>query len=384
MRRINDTTKNINPLEIDNQNLMGDHLKATPKNHSNPKILEILGNVTALRSLTIDALRIIARHHGFSERWRDEVHWPIVQSLMSGDRTHRVQLKCGLQFDITAASVIEKNVLISPERHPDHIWEPYTTKLLVLLARGKRTIVVGGAYIGDQVLPIAREIRIQGGIVYAFEPMERSCRMLKHNCELNAIENVVAERVALWDRAGENLTLSGTPALAKAIEPDSEGTASDMECGCETTTIDGYLQAHGCQGADLIMLDLEGGELRALQGATHELSRAASEAPNVVFEIHANYVDWSQGVDKTDIVRYLEGFGYTVYGVRDYHNCYPVPVIPPEIIPAAIINTDGPPHGFNMLATKRPEDLMRLGAKVILKGGPRERSPKLLLRELHA
>jgi FkbM family methyltransferase len=303
---------------------------------------------------------------------------------MRGDRTYRVRLKSGLRFEITAASVIEKNVLISPERRPDHLWEPYTTRLLVRLADTKRTVVVGGAYIGDQALPIARQIAHNGGTVYAFEPMERTFRMLKRNCVLNDIQNVVAERAALWDRSGDVLELTGPPALARTVLLADSLVEDGTSESCATTTIDRYMEAHGAMGVDLIMLDLEGGELKALQGALRELSRPADKAPDVVFEIHAHYVDWSRGVDKTDIVLYLESLGYTVFGIRDYHHCYPVPDVPTELIPVAMINTDGPPHGFNMLATKRPEGLERLGIRFVREGGPRDLSPKLLLRELHA
>jgi len=302
---------------------------------------------------------------------------------MHGDRTYRVRLKSGLLFDITAASVIEKNVLITPERHPDHIWEPYTTRLLVRLADQKRTVVVGGAYIGDQALPIARQISRSGGTVYAFEPMERSFRMLKRNCALNSIRNVVAERAALWDRSGDVLELTGPPALARAVVAGDSPVEHGTPESCATTTLDEYMAAHGSPGVDLIMLDLEGGEMKALQGGQGELSRPPDKAPDVVFEIHAHYVDWSRGVDKTDIVLYLEGLGYTVFGIRDYHHCYPVPDARTELIPVALINTDGPPHGFNMLATKRPEGLERLDVRFVREGGPRDLSPKLLLRELH-
>jgi FkbM family methyltransferase len=347
-------------------------------------VLRFVGGIRAVRVALIEALRVVARMRGFSEEWRERIHWPIVQSVMAGDRTYRVRLKSGLLFDITAASVIEKNVLISPERHPDHIWEPYTTRLLVRLAENKRTVVVGGAYIGDQALPIARQIAHNGGTVYGFEPMERSYRMLKHNCALNAIQNVVAERAALWDRSGEVLELRGPPALARTIQSKDSLVEHGTPESCATTTIDEYMAAHGVTDVDLIMLDLEGGELRALQGASRQLSRPPDKASDVVFEIHRHYVDWSRGVNKTDIVLHLESLGYTVFGVRDYHHCYPVPDVPTELIPVAVINTDGPPHGFNMLATKRPEDLERLSMRLVREGGSRALSPKLLLRELHA
>lgn len=347
------------------------------------RIFQVMGAVPFFRSLAIEGLRSVARRRPFSERWREEVHWPLVQSLMTPDRTYRIRLRSGLYFEITAASVIEKNVLISPEHCPDHLWEPYTTRLLLQLAEGKQTVLIGGAYIGDQALPIAQKIAPCGGRVYAFEPMEEPLARLRRNCLLNAITNLVAEPLALWDTGGETLELSGSPALARTVASGSCLSSGEHSQFCRTTTIDEYLEAQGRPHADLIMLDLEGGELRALQGAEQELRRPPDSAPCIVFEIHAQYADWSRGVEKTEIVEYLQGHGYTVYGIRDYHHCYPVPDTPTELIPAALINTDGPPHGFNMLAIRKPDDLERHFVRIVRGGSPRQMSPKLLLREMN-
>lgn len=62
-------------------------------------------------------------------------------------------------------------LLLSREAAPDHVWEPQTTKLLAALAARPGDILVGGAYIGDQVVPIARVAASRDGRVHAFEPM---------------------------------------------------------------------------------------------------------------------------------------------------------------------------------------------------------------------
>ena len=72
----------------------------------------------------------------------------------------------------------------------------------------------------------------------------------------------------------------------------------------------------------LIAVDVEGGELAALKGAQHRLSQPPGRSPQLVFEVHRAYVDWSDGLANTEIVRYLESFGYTVFAIRDFQSNY--------------------------------------------------------------
>jgi hypothetical protein len=121
----------------------------------------------------------------------------------------------------------------------------------------------------------------------------------------------------------------------------------------DTVTLDGYAQSRNIIGnVGLLMLDVEGGEFRALQGARQLLSLPKDQSPNVVFEVHRHYVDWSNGLENTDIIRYLSEFGYTTYAIRDFHSNYPMHNKPIELIPAPVVYLEGPPHGFNMLAVK--------------------------------
>ena len=122
-----------------------------------------------------------------------------------------------------------------------------------------------------------------------------------------------------------------------------------------TTTLDDYGREHQIDHFDLLMLDVEGAELAALEGADVSLSQPADVAPRIVFEIHSRYSDWSRGLENTDIIRFLRSFGYHVFAVRDYHGNRPMGDAPIEIISPEQTVIDGPPHGFNMLAVKRIE-----------------------------
>jgi hypothetical protein len=105
---------------------------------------------------------------------------------------------------------------------------------------------------------------------------------------------------------------------------------------------------------ELIVLDLEGAEHTVLRGARRRLELPPGRAPQLVFEVHRSYVDWSDGLEQTDLLRYLAELGYITYAVRDFQSNRDLRDRPIELVPPATAYLEGPPHGFNMLATKDP------------------------------
>jgi FkbM family methyltransferase len=257
---------------------------------------------------------------------------------------------------------------MAADAEPDHVWEPQTTKLLLRLARGARHVLVGGAYFGDQAVLIARQIRDHGGVCHAFEPNPESSRMLARNAELNGLTNLRVHRVGLWDEDDVRLRLVGDDALAS-----SEPAAGPDPGAFPTVTVDTYLTREGVDHAGLLMVDVEGAELRVLRGARRQLALPAGLAPHLVFEVHRSYTDWSRGLQNTDVVRMLASFGYHVYAVRDFHANRDMRGRPIELIPPDRTYLEGPPHGFNMVAVKDPA-LLREGPFRFCEGV----SPKLL------
>jgi FkbM family methyltransferase len=332
--------------------------------------LAAAGKNEQLRGIMLDALREGELHADNPAVFREHVRWPLILSLLRDVSVHKVVLEDGSIFEVAPDSRIEKALLLSTVAHPDHVWEPQTTKLLTALAIEAMNVIVGGAYIGDQVVLIARAItRLKRpGIIHAFEPMKYAFDRLVHHLRINDIDNVIANRVGLWRESDVNLRLDGHLALASstpAERPGSDTTAS--------VSIDDYVRSGQLKSVELIVLDNEGGEENALHGGQETIAR---NSPNIVFEIHRNFVDWSDGLEKTSIVTFLTSQGYDVFAIRDFHNNYPMANCAIEIIPASKVYLDGPPHGFNVLATKDPNLIHRLGLKIVANV-----SPKLLLEK---
>ena len=316
----------------------------------------------SVRRELFDVLRRAEIQSDEPAKFRELVRWPLIVALLRDTGRHQVALANGLIFEVGPDSRIEKALLLSTVVHPDHVWEPQTTRLLVALAGGAKHAVVGGAYIGDQVLPIAREMG-PNGIVHAFEPMGDAFARLVRNLAINQVGNVEANQLGLWDESEVQLELSGDLALASSAKASAQGNGSGE--AVQSTTVMRYLAARGIDSIDLIMLDTEGGEERALRGAESLLGQPVGTAPNVVFEIHRDYVDWSSGLEKTPVVELLVGHGYEVFAVRDIHGNHPMGDQPVEVVPVATTYLEGPSHGFNMLAIKDPQLIGRLGLEVV-------------------
>ena len=298
--------------------------------------LHRLGGDATTRARIIAALQQFERlpHNRFTTV-RDDVTGPVVDALHATVPVVRKELSNGLVFEFPYRSKIARDFVMSRPEKPDHVWEPQTTRLLLHLARMVTDAIVGGAYFGDQAIPMGHVMR-ERGTCHAFEADSEQAAMIQRNASLNALDNVRVNPVGLWSRPA-TLRPVGHDALAGAIESDT---------GAAATTIDAYAEAHGLH-TGLIMLDLEGGELHALRGASEQLAR---HSPYIVFEVHRAYLDWSHGLEATEIVRFLAALGYTIHAIRDFQSNYDLAGRPVELVPIETAYLEGPPHGFNLFA----------------------------------
>lgn len=330
--------------------------------------LALAGEVDALREKLIAVCRDIdARVRREDVSTREQCSGPLLDAVMRG-RTFRKRLASGVVIEMPYGNKISREFLLSPEPEPDHVWEPQTTRLLLHLAAGAKHVVIGGAYVGDQAALLASQMQSWGGVCHAFEPEEASFHYLKRNAEINRLTNLHCEQAGLWN-VDTRISLTGSDSLASPTEVDGNNAGSIV-----ARSLDSYAAEKGVTEVGLIMLDTEGGEFAALRGAESFLTQPVGKAPHLVFEVHRHHVDWSAGLDATDIVRYVKERGYEVFAVRDYHSNHPMHGEPVELIPCDSVYLEGPPHGFNMLGIKDLGMLETPFFKIV-----RSVSPKLLL-----
>lgn len=152
------------------------------------------------------------------------------------------------------------------------------------------------------------------GRVWAFEPSRQSYDRLVRNLQLNNSTCVQPIRIALADAPDKLSRLTSDVGYGDAYRYLLPTTEHDAEIpGGEevrATTLDACAAEYGIRDVDLIKIDVEGGEYRALLGARKTLS----ENPNVrvVFESEA---DWCEraGCRQQDAFDLLRGAGFQLY-----------------------------------------------------------------------
>lgn len=159
----------------------------------------------------------------------------------------------------------------------DGVYEEHLMRLFPRVVSPGAVVVDAGAHIGVHTVLLAH--LASSGRVYAFEPAAQSHRFLVDNVERNGLTNVVATHVALGDSPGTT-TLSFDPrwpAGAFVAEHFSEHETESVE----RVRLDDWLEEHGVERVDVIKLDVEGSELRVLDGAQRTLERTR---PRLVVE----------------------------------------------------------------------------------------------------
>lgn len=174
-----------------------------------------------------------------------------------------------------------------------------------------------GAHIGIHALVAARELqRLGSGQVFAFEPTVDSGNRLAAAAERNGIGNLTLVPAAVGERAGRiNLRASGqfgadVPGMRSAFGPGR------VLGSVPVVSLDQWVRDVGLTRADLIKLDIEGGELAALIGMRETLARLR---PRLIF-VEVNEVTLPRaGVTKKQLYGELARSGYApAQTVRDH------------------------------------------------------------------
>lgn len=298
---------------------------------------------------------------------REELSGPVIDLLVEVNSLHSRAVSNGLKFNYRYSSRIAREFLMAQPKIPDHVWEPQTTRSVVSLSQGAANVIIGGAYFGDHALFVAKALA-PGGHCHCFELSPENLAVLKRNLDENGITNVVVNAEALWSTDSVRIELGGD---------DSHATPKVGEGGDSVTypsrSINSYVRSKSLKQVDVIMLDIEGGEFEALQGASETLGAPAAKAPALICEIHAAYTDWSRGLRHTPLCALMIEKGYEVFAIRDYQGNEAMAGRKVELVDIDSAVISGPPHGFNLLAVK---DRKRLDPAVfnIVHGV----SPKLL------
>lgn len=330
------------------------------------KVKESLQNNPQLKDLFIQSLIDFENKAGHPQtNVRDIVSGPLADDLFMGEKFSK-ELDSGIRMNFVYNSKIAREFLLSQPAVPNHVWEPQTTKLLLHFSKGSKNVIIAGAYFGDQAIPVAVNMK-DTGICHTFEPNKNNSDLIKENADLNGLTNVLINNLALWNKSGEKLVFEGEDALASTITANE--TAENV---LHTITIDDYVAENKVGEINLLMIDVEGSEIKVLEGAKEMLRK---DRPVVVFETHSLYNDWSNGLENSDSVKLMTGLGYEVFAVREFHQNIDTGNMQVELLPANRTYCETPPHhGFNMLAVPSGSLIENDLFKIVF-----DLSPKLIL-----
>ncbi len=297
---------------------------------------------------------------------RDKISGPLSDLLFMGENFTK-KLENGILINFTYNSKIAREFLLSNPSIPDHVWEPQTTKLLLHFSKNAKNVVIAGAYFGDQAILIANNIKSEGGLCHAFEPNKNNSDLIKHNAELNQLQNILVNNFALWNKSGEKLVFEGEDALASTKLADSNYNNALI-----TLSIDDYIEDENISSLDLLMIDVEGSEFKVIEGAQQSIKK---HKPVIVFETHSLYDDWSKGLENSPSVTFFKALGYEIFAVREFHQNIDTKQMPIELLSPENTFCETPPHhGFNMLAVPKKELVDNNLFRIV-----KNLSPKLIL-----
>jgi FkbM family methyltransferase len=207
-----------------------------------------------------------------------------------------------------------------------------------------------GANIGYFTSLLAQQVRPSGRVL-ALEPVPRARSYLEHNVRINSLDLVAVDDRAIADWEGEGEIDGSTFRLARKADADKRG-ALDVRVAKLGT----ILRDLEVSRIDFVKIDIEGGELRALEGMRDVLGR---DRPLLAIETHPDFLPL-YGDDVAGLERLFATLGYA----QAYVDGHRLIAGPPERLEAARLLPTG---ALRTVLSARPLDWSpRQGSKVSL------------------
>lgn len=324
-------------------------------------VLRSIGRLTWLRDLWLAGARWMLCNVTLPRRWRNFVLWEMATHILSYDYAESVNLFTGLRLTVGIEDSVSRSILLCSWWR-DYIWEPQTLRLALMLQSGGVTIVAGG-HIGYDALHLARALQTIGGRVIAFEPFSESYERFLRNQHDSNIYNVTLERIALSDHSRAEVVLhvasSNSSIDVAGVSPDERFEK------VSAVSLDDYAKAHSLEMVELIFLDVEGSELKVLQGATSLLKFS----PIIIMEINRPNIR-DLGFTPDDVYQFLFAQNYLLYFIVDdyffdLHDYYHA-----EVVLYPLFGDDPNFQSrltiFNVLAVRDPRILRQSGIKIMV------------------
>jgi len=172
-----------------------------------------------------------------------------------------------------------------------------------------------GANIGYYTL-LAAKLVGERGKVFAFEPEPSNYALLVKNIEVNGYSNVVPIRKAITDRTGTiKLSLADDPSGHSIGQIDRAHARGVMMV--DSVTLDEFLKQN-ITPIDVIKMDIEGAEMRALDGMENIIRQ--NPDLKIITEFCPFYMEKCGSSAATYFER-LKSHGFKIYVIDEHRQC---------------------------------------------------------------
>jgi FkbM family methyltransferase len=166
-----------------------------------------------------------------------------------------------------------------------------------------------GANVGAYCVTIGRAK--PGAVVHAFEPIALNASMIDVSLQINQLDNVRVIRKCVSDRAGRvSFSLAEDSAYSSMIDTGRKAEVRRFES--ETVALDDYCGEPGNAFPQVVKVDVEGAELKVLDGARQLLSDQQRQPRLVLLELYDQNLQ-AFGTSIGDVLQRMQEHGYVAY-----------------------------------------------------------------------
>ena len=230
---------------------------------------QLFVNLLAYQALGPGHVRLLTTNRAYwhkrqtiDTRYRVDEDAPVQQGSFD---LHRFRVPFGDQtLDFFATRMNIMNVFEIGQYQYQHSAPP------ICVQPGDVVLDLGGCW-GDTTLAFAQQAGADGR-VFVFEFEADNLRILNRNLDLNP---ALKPRVTVVEKAASATSDQVMQFVSRgpSTRMDQAGTGGDRAFSVETLSIDDLVARHGLDRVDFIKMDIEGGELAALQGAEQTIRR---------------------------------------------------------------------------------------------------------------
>lgn len=190
------------------------------------------------------------------------------------------------------------------------IWEPFETEVFKKRLKGVGLVVDVGANIGYYTLLASRALKTNGRVI-AFEPASVNFNLLERNVEENFLNNVKIEKKALGAKSGKTYVYLNDKNYGDSTTYETkEGRKKEK---IAKITLDDYF-SRSEDSIDLLKIDIQGSELKALRGAKKLLGKGRIKV--IISEL------WPEGMKRAgdkweEYISYLKLNGFNLFQIND-------------------------------------------------------------------